>query len=77
MPDCEDVVECSVCKGDVIAPIQHTYVMPGVHVEGDCTKAGYTVYTCVRCDHTMEEMDEVVQNLKEIVEKLTCVIKRQ
>ncbi|MBO5788700.1 MAG: leucine-rich repeat protein [Clostridia bacterium] len=58
MPDCEDVVECSVCKGDVIAPIYHTYVMPGVHVEGDCTKAGYTVYTCVRCDHTMEEMDE-------------------
>lgn len=27
--------------------------------------------------NTMEEMDEVVRNLKEIVEKLTCVIRRQ
>ena len=28
-------------------------------------------------NNTMEEMDEVVQNLKEIVEKLTCVIRKQ
>lgn len=31
----------------------------------------------VSYNNTMEEMDEVVQNLKEIVEKLTCVIRKQ
>ena len=59
-PTCEEAVACSVC-GETIDALGHFYVMPGVHTKGDCERAGFVTYDCLRCDASYDINDSYLE----------------
>lgn len=55
-PSCTESAECSEC-GETLDALDHVYMLPGVHTNGNCQTKGFSTSACLRCGVAYTEED--------------------